>query len=136
MWTDAACYSRNVDLLAIGVRASHAVYVAFLITGPALMWSGALLGERRLTHPAIGRLHLAGLAFAGLQQAAGWPCPLTWLEQRLSAAAPDTFVVPMAWTDPTRVPAWTWLVLAIAAGVSLWTCRAVGDAHARSEACA
>ena len=48
-----------------GVRAVHALYVAFMVTAPALRWSGVLLASRRLTAPGLGRLHLACLGVTG-----------------------------------------------------------------------
>lgn len=109
-----------MEPLVAGVRIVHALYVAFVVTAPALRWCGILLADRRLTSPALGRLHLACLGFATLQLACGWSCPLTSLEQRLAGAGSGTFVVPESWTG--AVPAWAWLALAL-----LWTASLLAE---------
>lgn len=123
-----------MEPLVAGVRAVHALYVAFVVTAPALRWSGIVLASRRLTAPGLGRLHLACLGFATLQLACGWPCPLTRLEERLAGARPGTFVVPAAWTGAAAVPAWAWLTLALMWAASLVTERATIHYRVRMEA--
>ena len=97
-------YARRVEQFVAAVRAAHALYVAFVVTAPALRWSGVLLASRRLTAPGLGRFHLACLGFATLQLACGWPCLLTRLEERLADAGAGTFVTPAAWTDAAPIP--------------------------------
>lgn len=123
-----------MEPLVVGVRAVHALYVAFVVTAPALLWGGRLLGSRRWTAPGLGRLHLACLGFATLQLACGWPCPLTWLEGQVASAPVGAFVVPEAWTGAGAVPPWVWLALALAWAASLWTVRAVGRDRVPMEA--
>jgi hypothetical protein len=123
-----------VEPLVAGVRIVHALYVAFVVTAPALRWTGISLASRRLTAPALGRLHLACLGFATLQLACGWPCPLTWLEEQLAGTGPGTFVVPAAWTGAAAVPAWAWLALALMWAASLLTERAILQYRMRMEA--
>ncbi len=123
-----------MDPFVAGVRAVHALYVAFVVTAPALRWSGVLLASRRLTAPGLGRLHLACLGFATLQLACGWPCPLTLLEERLAGAGAGTFVVPAAWTGAAAIPLCAWLALALAWAASLATERAVAHHRMRLEA--
>lgn len=123
-----------MEPLAVAVRIVHALYVAFVVTGPALLWSGRLLGNPRMAAPGLGRLHLACLGFATLQLACGWACPLTRLEARLAGAPAGTFVVPEAWTDAGAIPPWAWLALVLAWAASLWTICAVGRDRARWEA--
>lgn len=123
-----------MEPLVAGVRIVHALYVAFVITAPALRWCGISLASRRLTAPGLGRLHLACLGFATLQLACGWPCPLTWLEGHLTGDASSTFVVPAAWTGAAAVPAWAWLMLALLWAASLCTERAIAHYRMRMEA--
>lgn len=122
-----------MEPLVAGVRAAHALYVAFVIMGPALRWSGVLLADRRLTAPGLGRLHLACLGFVTLQLACGWSCPLTWLEARLAGTDSGTFIVPESWTGATATPPWAWLALAFAWALSLGTERALGRVRMRWE---
>ena len=123
-----------MEPLVVGVRAVHALYVAFVITAPALRWSGASRAGRRCTSPGLGRLHLACLGFATLQLARGWPCPLTRLEERLAGTGPGSFVVPAAWTDAFATPAWAWLALALLWAASLGTELAMHRPRATLEA--
>lgn len=123
-----------MEPLVAGVRAVHALYVAFVVMAPALQWSGVSLASRWLTGPGLGRLHLACLGFATLQLVCGWSCPLTRLEARLTDAGPGTFVIPESWTGAATIPPWAWLALALAWTTSLWTQRALGRYRMRSEA--
>lgn len=123
-----------MEPLVAAVRIVHALYAAFVCMTPALRGCGVLLRSRALTAPTLGRLHLAGLAFATLQLAFGWSCPLTRLEARLAGRPADSFLIPESWTDASALPPWVWPALALAWAACLWTERAVGGYHRRSEA--
>lgn len=111
-----------MEPLVLGVRVLHAIYVALLWTAPALLWAGLLAGRRV---SGLARLHLACLAFATIQLACGWACPLTRLEEALAGRGLGSFVLPERWTSAAAVPLWAWLGLAGMWALSLWTARAL-----------
>lgn len=65
------------SLAAALVVVLHLVFVAFAVTGAALLWRW----------PRLAWAHLPAVAWAGYVELAGRACPLTPLELRLRAAA-------------------------------------------------
>ena len=64
-------------LLADAVLLLHAVFIAFVVLGAALVWRW----------PALAGPHLAAVLWGVWIEASGGICPLTPLEQRLRLAA-------------------------------------------------
>ncbi|HKJ71283.1 MAG TPA: DUF2784 domain-containing protein [Gammaproteobacteria bacterium] len=64
-------------LLADGLVAVHALFVVAAVAGGLLV----------LRWPSLAAVHLPVLLWAAAVELAGWPCPLTPLEQALRRAA-------------------------------------------------
>ena len=66
---------------------AHALFVAFVVVGQALILVGWMRGWGWTRNPAFRLIHLGAIALVVLESWFGVICPLTWLEFRLRAAA-------------------------------------------------
>ncbi len=84
-------------LLADAVMALHFAWIVFMISGGVLA-AAAFRYERLFRLARFRTVHLIGVLFTALLAAAGLPCPLTLLENRLNAlsgsgaAYPGSFI--------------------------------------------
>lgn len=77
-------------LLADAVLAAHAVFVAFVVIGQALILAGLWRGWRWVRNFWFRLVHLAAIAVVVLQAWLGVLCPLTVLENALRRRAGET----------------------------------------------
>lgn len=75
------------SLLADAVLALHALFVAFVVLGQALILVGLWRGWRWVRHRALRLAHLAAIGVVVLQAWLGALCPLTVLETELRRRA-------------------------------------------------
>lgn len=74
-------------LLADGVLVTHALFVAFVVLGQALILAGLLLHWRWVGNFRFRMAHLAAIGIVMLQAWLGVLCPLTILENALRRRA-------------------------------------------------
>lgn len=79
--------------LADVVLLVHALFVAFVVGGLALIWIGALCGWRIVRNFFFRALHLAAIFFVCAEALIGIACPLTvWEDQLRGRTSESGFV--------------------------------------------
>jgi hypothetical protein len=113
--------------LANIILALHAIYVAFVVCGLALIWLGIARGWRWVRNFWFRLLHLAAIGLVAAEALIGVTCPLTVLEDRLRSAAYAGSGFLERWVHRIlfwEFPAWVFtLVYLIFAFLVLWTWR-------------
>ncbi|MES1244900.1 MAG: DUF2784 domain-containing protein [Acidobacteriota bacterium] len=79
--------------MADGIALLHGAFALFVLGGTALIVSGLILGWRWVREPRFRILHLAAVLFVAFRAVAGFPCPLTVLEDHFRSAPSDAALV-------------------------------------------
>jgi len=117
-------------VLADLVVVAHAGFVVFVVLG----------GLLALRWPWTMWLHLPAVAWGALVEIAGWPCPLTPLEQRLRGEGydggfVDRYCLPVLYPENLTRPVQVTLgLLVVAVNIAIYTVgrrRSVGGAAER-----
>jgi hypothetical protein len=103
-------------LAADAVLVVHALFVAFVVAGLALIFTGKILGWSWVRHRGFRIAHLVAIGIVVVQSWLGAICPLTTLEMVLRSRAGDTtyggsFIA--HWLDALlyyQAPAWVFAV--------------------------
>lgn len=83
-------------LLADTVLVVHALFVAFVVLGFALVWIGHFRGWRWIGNARFRALHLAAITLVAIEGVIGMTCPLTAWEAALRGESADrSFVARM-----------------------------------------
>ena len=111
--------------LANLILALHAIYVAFVVCGLALIWLGIARGWGWVRNFWFRLLHLAAIGLVAAEALIGVTCPLTVLEDRLRSTAYAGNGFLERWVHRILFwdfPAWVFtLVYVIFAFLVVWT---------------
>lgn len=113
-------------LLADLILVVHFAFVAFVVTGLPLVWTGALRGWRWVRNRGFRIAHLAAILFVSAEAAAGVWCPLTLWEDALRGEAGERSFIArwihavLFYDLPPRVFTPVYLVYALLVALTWW----------------